>query len=302
MLKQANSTKTNKLPTLAKVNRLIDNTIEVEVTIPKSDLKKEYDQVLSDLQKTTEIKGFRKGKAPKDRVEKTVGQNDIYQRVIDQILPKTYQKTIQDQNLKPIISPKVELVSAKADQDWKVKFTTCELPEIDLNNYKEEIKKIITKEVIWTPKKDQPKKTKKPVDKSLEKAENFQKIIDTLAKTIKVKLPKVLIENETNQKLARLIEKTEKMGLALEQYLSTIGKTIDLVKKEYQQESEKNWQLELALNKIADEEKIVVSDQDIELALAKIEDKQEKKQLSNQRYMFSSMIRRQKTLEFLQNL
>jgi len=81
-----------------------------------------------------------------------------------------------------------------------------------------------------------------------------------------------------------------------------LGKTAEDIKKEYQQESEKNWRLELALNKIADEEKITVSDQDIDEALNKITNPKEKEELNNQRYMLSSMIRRQKTLEFLQNL
>jgi len=92
------------------------------------------------------------------------------------------------------------------------------------------------------------------------------------------------------------------MGLSLEQYLGAIGKTVNSIKEEYQQESEKNWRLELALNEIADKENITVSEQDIDSALAKIENEKEKTQLSSQRYVLSSMLRRQKTLEFLQNL
>ncbi|KUK78930.1 MAG: trigger factor [Microgenomates bacterium 39_7] len=284
-----------------KVSRLKDNTIKIEAKIPQQEIKKEYDQALEKLQKTTEIKGFRKGRAPKERVEKVVGQNEIYQQAINQLLPKVYQKAIEENQLKPIIAPQAKLVSAKEGEDWLVEFTTCELPEIDLNDYQEKIKKTFAKEAIWTPEKDKKDK-KNPPDESLKKAEKFQKIIDILVKSVEVVLPEVLITNEVNQKLANLIEKTEKMGLSLEQYLATLGKTIDSIKDEYRQESEKNWKLELALNKIADKEKIVVSEQDIEEALRKIENKKEKAQLSNQRYMLSSMIRRQKTLEFLQSL
>lgn len=288
---------TQKTPQV-KLNRLPDNSLEIEIVIDWSKIKEEYDRVLTDLQKTTEIKGFRKGKAPKEKVEKVVGQNEIYQQVINNILPQIYQKAVEEEQLKPIISPRAELIEAKDGQNWRVKFTTCELPEIDLGNYREEIKKITAKEAIWTPEKGQPSKE----DKDLQKAKNFQTVIDTLAKTVKVTLPKILIDNEVNQKLAALVEKTEKLGLSIDQYLATLGKTAEEIKKEYQQESEKNWKLELALNKIADEEKITVSDQDIDEALNKISNPKEKEQLANQRYMLSSMIRRQKTLELLQNL
>lgn len=299
MAKPTKTTPQTKTPPRIKVNCLPDNTIEIEVVIDQAKIKEEYDRVLSDLQKKTEIKGFRKGKAPKEKVEKVVGQNEIYQQVINNILPQAYQKAVEDQQLKPIISPRAELVSAQEGKDWQVKFTTCELPEIDLNNYQEEIGKITAKEAIWTPEKGQPE-TKENED--LQKTKKFQTVIDTLAKTVKVVLPKILIDNEVNQKLANLIDKTEKMGLSIDQYLASLGKTAEDIKKEYQQESEKNWRLELALNKIADEEKITVSDQDIDEALNKITNPKEKEKLNSQRYMLSSMIRRQKTLEFLQNL
>lgn len=290
----------NPQKSLVNLNRLADGTIEIEAIIAKEEIKKEFELVLSELQKTTEIKGFRKGKAPRERVQRVVGQDAIYQKVINQLLPKIYQQTIEQQQLKPIISPRAELVSAQEGSDWKIKFVTCELPEINLNNYKETIKKTAAKESIWTPEK--AKKETKKEDESLTRAKRFQTIIDTLAQTVQVVLPQILIDSEVNQRLANLIEKTEKMGLSIEQYLNTINKTADSIRGEYRQESEKNWRLELALNKISDEEKIVVSDQDIESALDKIKDKKEKDQLSNQRYLLSSMIRRQKTLEFLQDL
>ncbi|MDD3531996.1 MAG: trigger factor [Candidatus Shapirobacteria bacterium] len=290
---------TKKPTSKINLNHLPDNTIEIEVTIDQKKIKEEYDRVLADFQKNTEVKGFRKGKAPKEKVEKVIGQNEIYQQVINNILPRVYQRAVEEQQLKPIISPRAELISAKDDKDWQVKFTTCQLPEVDLNNYKEEVKKVIAKETIWTPEKGKPA-TKE--NKDLQKAKKFQTIIDTLAKTVKVTLPKVLIDNEVNQKLAALVEKTEKLGLSIDQYLATLGKTAEEIKNEYQQESEKNWKLELALNKISDEKKVVVSDQDIDEALNKISNPKEKEQLANQRYMLSSMIRRQKTLELLQNL
>lgn len=282
------------------IKRLADGTIVINQIVDQKKVKAAYDQALDQLQKETEIKGFRKGKAPKERVEKAVGQDRIYQLAIDQLLPQVYQQAVTTHQLKPVISPRAELVSAKEGEDWQIRFTTCELPVIDLANYQEVLKKAKNKATIWTPDKGQPDEAK--TNQEEDKLANFQKRLDLLDQTVKVNLPQILIDNEVNQKLAALIAKTEKMGLSLEQYLAAIGQDANSLKESYQQESAKNWRLELALNKIADEEKIVVSDQDIEEALNKITDAKERQELANQRYMLSSMIRRQKTLEFIQSL
>jgi trigger factor len=285
---------------LPEINRLADGTIEINQIIDKEKIKTYYNQALDRLQQETEIKGFRKGKAPRERVERALGQDRIYQLAIDQLLPEVYQETVSHQQLKPIIAPRAELVSAQENQDWQIKFITCELPQIDLGDYKQIITQESAKEAIWTPDKNTPADKKTAEDE--DKLAGFQKKLDILAKTVKVKLPQILLDNDVNRKLAGLIEKTEKMGLSLEQYLTAIGQNADSLKKEYQEESGKNWRLELALNKIADEEKIIVTDQDVDEALNKIENEKERQDLANQRYMLSSMIRRQKTLEFIQSL
>ena len=121
-------------------------------------------------------------------------------------------------------------------------------------------------------------------------------------KNAKITIPQILIENEVNQRLASLIEKTEKLGLALDQYLNSLGKTAEQIKKEYQKESHDNWCLELALNKIADQEKITIDKEEIDKIITNTKDKKEKENLTNQRYVLASVLRRRKTLEFLQNL
>jgi len=276
-----------------------DNSLVLMVTVPLARIKSEYQKTLKNFAAKTEIPGFRKGKAPQEKVEKTVGKEKIYQEMIKTFLPRLYQEVIAQEKIHPIVNPKVTLVTAKEDKDWQIKFVTCEVPPVKLGNYKEKIKDALSKGKIWTPENKEEKESSSP---EAEKQKNLTTIINILNKTVKAIIPQILIEEELNQKLAQLIEKTEKMGLSLEQYLASLGKTSKQIKEEYEKEIKTNWRLELALNKIADQEKITVSQEEIEKMIKKAPSEKERKQLESQRYVLASILRRQKTLEFLQSL
>ncbi len=280
------------------LNKLPDNSAEILVKVPWEEVEKEYQKALEELQKEATLPGFRKGKAPKAQVEKSIGKEKIYQEVIEQLIPRLYQEALTSQKINPIISPKVELIAAQEGKDWEIKFTTAEKPTVSLGNYQEEIKKINTKGKIWTPESEEKKN---PEEKEKEEREKLDQIIETILKASQVTLPAILLENDVNQKLAGLIEKTEKLGLTLEQYLASLGKTAAEIRREYEEESRRNWQLELVLAKIADEEKITVSDEEINQFIAKTP-QSDQKALEQQRYLIAAMLRQQKTLNFLKNL
>ncbi|MBU4016946.1 hypothetical protein KKF69_05745, partial [Patescibacteria group bacterium] len=65
---------------------------------------------------------------------------------------------------------------------------------------------------------------------------------------------------------------------------------------------EEDMRLEFALQKIAETEKIVVEQKEIEEAIQKVKDEKEKIRLENNRYMLAAILRQQKTLDFLMGL
>jgi len=272
--------------------------VEILVKIPWEEVEKEYQKTLEELQKEAALPGFRKGKAPKKQVEKALGKEKIYQEVIERLVPRFYQEALFEKKINPIVRPKVELISAEEKKDWEIKFTTAEKPEVNLGNYQEEIKKINAKGKIWTPGEE---KEKTAEEKEREEQEKLAQIVETLLKESQITLPAILLENDVNQRLAGLIEKTEKLGLTLEQYLASAGKTAEEIRREYLEESRRNWQLELVLAKIADEEKITVSDKEIDQFITQAP-QNDQKALGRQRYLIAAMLRQQKTFNFLKNL
>jgi len=271
-------------------------TFEITVIIPKEEINHEYQSVLKSLALSVEISGFRKGKAPLPAVENKLGKKHVFGEVIKRIMPRLYQKTLEKYKLTPIIEPKIALESAKEDQDWIIKITSCIAPKVNLGKYKEEIKKVKTASQIWTPGKGIKRPTKE--EQEVEETKKVQEILQKLIGFVKVKIPPLVIETEVQKRLVALIDQLQKTGLTIDQYLNTKGQTIEQLKKELNNQVSNEWKLELILAQIAEEEKIIVEKKDLDLFL-KSKDKQPS--VPNP-YLLARLLRRRKTLDYLLGL
>lgn len=275
------------------VNRLVNGTIELTITIPWLDIKNTYNQVVEEFVKEAELPGFRKGKAPRKLVEEKLDKSKVYEEVLKQVVPKNYAEAIKQENLTPIVSPRIEVISFKENEVCQFRAQTCEKPQVSLENYQETISKLKREKQtkIWVPGKDV--KEEKPAELGLEE------IIKVLLETSQVNLPTLLVEDEVNRMLARLIDQTQKLGLTVEQYLLAQGKTIEGLKAEYKDQAARNLALEFILEAIADNEKIQVSDEEIEKVIKSAKDTKEQEALRAQKYYLATILRRQKTLDRL---
>jgi len=279
-------------------------TFEILAIISWKEVEEARKKAISEAAKEVEIKGFRKGKAPEDLVVKSIGNQKLLELALENIIPGIYQKAVNFLKLNPILTPKIEVVEAKENADWKVRFTSCEEPEVKLGNYKEELKKIKVSEKIWTPGKGvDPGKNEGKIENAKDKKdEKLQKTIEWILQNIKPEISDLLIENEVNRKLSNLLDQVQKLGLTIDQYLASSGKSAENLRQEYQKSAYETISLEIVLNKIAEVEKVVVKPEEIDKTIAEVQDEKERKNLESQKYLLATLIRRQKTLDFLANL
>lgn len=278
------------------VKQLPKSTAEVEITISWDEIKETYDKIFSAAAERFEISGFRKGKAPKELVEKNINKTKLYEEVVKEIIPKAYAKAVSEHKLTPVTSPKIEVVAAKEGESWVVKASLALKPVINLKNYKEKIKELKKgKTKIWTPGNNAEKKEK-------ENKPTLDEIINTLLTEVEVELSDILVTEEANRLIANLIDQTQKLGITVEQYLVSKGKTSEQLRVEYAQQAAKNLSIEFALSEIADKENITVSPQEIDNIISKVEKEEEKERLKKESYYLAHLLRQQKTLDFLGNL
>ena len=281
------------------IHRNDDGTIELTVTVPWKEISSIYDHVIDHAVEHAEIAGFRKGKAPRAMVEEKLDKSKMYEEVISELLPKVYNDVITKEKLQPIMSPKVELTEAKEGKDWQLVIRTCEKPTVTLGDFKKAIQEGKTgkHKKIWVP--GQEKEEEKDGDK---KGPTLDEILLWILGTITVHLPAMLVEQEVNRLLSGLIDQTKTLGMTVEQYLGATGRNSESIRKEYEEQARKTLTLEFGLEEIAEKENILVEDDDIEKVIKSSKTEEEKKSLESQRYYIASVLRRQKTLDFLTKL
>lgn len=260
--KTKTSTKKASPKTSSTVAKLADGTIQITFTIPSSVVTEAWDEALGHIGENIEVEGFRKGKAPKERVLAKVGENKVIEHALQHLLPQLTSQVITEEKLRIAIYPRYELLSTNPGEDWQVRATTCELPKVDLGEYKKAVKGA-KGSGIWTPDKGGEDKPEEQVDRQEVEA----KVIEALLKSVSVTIPQILIDEEANSRLARLLERLEKLGLSLEAYLASNGKTSEQLRSDYEQQSKDTITLDLALSEVATQEKLTVAQGDIEAAV-----------------------------------
>jgi FKBP-type peptidyl-prolyl cis-trans isomerase (trigger factor) len=272
------------------IKREEDGTIVLEITIPQKDIKKTQEEVVEDTTKSADIPGFRKGKAPKKVVEQKLDKDSIKEEVLRKLLPIAYSEAIKKHDIKPILNPKIHVEALEEGKDWKFTATTCEIPEVDLNGYKENIKKVTAKGKIIVPGKEQKDEV------------SLDEILKSLSESVNIKASRIIVEQEVERLLAQTLDEIKRLGLTLDQYLSSTKRTAEDLRREYEAKALNDIKLEFAMAKIAEEEKIIVSDSDIDGAVKNAKDENERKSLESNRYLLASIIRQRKTLDFLRGL
>ena len=131
-----------------------------------------------------------------------------------------------------------------------------------------------------------------------------ESILQEVEKMTAVELPDILIEDELNRMLVSLQRRVADMGLLLEDYLKNQNKTLEQLKTEWRAQAEKNVRMELGLAEIAKMENVVISDQELQAEVDKIQDERVKRQFEAQepRMHLRHALRQTRTLNLLKTL
>ncbi len=290
---------------ITAVIRDTDGTVDITMNIPWADVEKLYGEVTEKTLAEVELPGFRKGKAPREMVVPKLDKTKIYEDVLQLLIPKVYNEAVTENKLHPIVSPKIELKEATEKKDWIVRALTCERPKVELGDYKKAVTELNNskKNKIWVPGQDKDPKVQPEANKpAAPQKPTLDELLKTVFENVKVELPKLLIEHEVNRLLSELIDETKKLGLTVEQYLGSTGRTSETVRHEYEDQSKRTLTLEFAWEDIADKEGVLVSDDDIDTIVKSAKTDAEREALSHEKYYLASVLRRQKTLDFLTSL
>ncbi len=119
-----------------KVEKKENAVTELEITIDKTEIQKEFTDAIADINKKVRLPGFRPGKAPLNVLKKKFLPNIKY-AVLNELLPKVVQQALKQNHIKALGQPDFDEID-DMDENSDFTFTTrIEVaPSLELGKYK----------------------------------------------------------------------------------------------------------------------------------------------------------------------
>src|SRR5579863_9365768 len=92
----------------------------LEITVPETEVQKETERVVAEIQKKVKLPGFRPGHAPVSLV-KTRFAGDIRQDVLEKIVPRFFRAAVDKDHLKVVGTPDISDVHFHSGEPLKFK-------------------------------------------------------------------------------------------------------------------------------------------------------------------------------------
>ncbi len=113
------------------------NIAKVDIEIPAKEGLEAYNRAVKTYAQHVNIPGFRRGKAPRNIVERQVGKERIITEALETLLPSAFSRVITENELDILTQPKVENYEFEVGKDVKVTATIELKPEVNIKKYKD---------------------------------------------------------------------------------------------------------------------------------------------------------------------
>ncbi len=121
---------------LIRNEKVAENTVEIEFKVPAEEFEAALSRVFRKASKEITVPGFRKGKAPRNMVEKLYGEEIFFNDAIDELLPMAYEEAVKAADVVVVAQPEIEVVSCTKADGFTVKAVLTVYPEVTLGEYK----------------------------------------------------------------------------------------------------------------------------------------------------------------------
>jgi len=130
------------VPVTKEITRLEKSNVRLSMTVPKEDVRSQYQEVLKELAKNAQIPGFRKGKVPNEVLVRKFG-DALKSEAMSKIIQKAIDTVFSDENLPlderplPYAQPRMdEEPQFEMDQDMVLSLVYDVMPQVSIGQWK----------------------------------------------------------------------------------------------------------------------------------------------------------------------
>ena len=119
-----------------QVENLEKNTAKLTIEVPASEFEKALQSAYNKQKKSISVPGFRKGKVPRQMVEKMYGPEIFYEDAANELIPTAYEDELKNCDLEIVSRPTVDIVQIKKGENFIFTAEVAVKPEVTLGEYK----------------------------------------------------------------------------------------------------------------------------------------------------------------------
>ncbi|MBP2625908.1 MAG: Trigger factor [Firmicutes bacterium] len=120
----------------ATMEKIDNNKVVFEIEVPQAEVAKAVEKAYRKLAGKVNIPGFRKGKTPRNILERHIGKDAILDEAFEILASPAYGAALEENNIEPVSRPEIDVVTLAEDKDLVFKATVVAKPEITLGQYK----------------------------------------------------------------------------------------------------------------------------------------------------------------------
>ena len=129
-----------------QVEKLEKNMAKLTIEVSADDLEKALQSAYKKQKNKINLPGFRKGKVPRQMIEKMYGSEIFYDDAINELMPKAYAEAYDECELDIVSRPEVDVVQIEKGKPFIFTAEVAVKPEVTLGEYKGlEVDKISTR-------------------------------------------------------------------------------------------------------------------------------------------------------------
>ena len=119
-----------------QVEKLEKNMAKLTIEVSAEELEKAIEEAYQKNKKKISVPGFRKGKVPRQMIEKMYGKEIFYEDAVNALIPGAYEKALEECEEDIVSSPKIEVTQVEAGKPFIFTAEVALKPEVKLGKYK----------------------------------------------------------------------------------------------------------------------------------------------------------------------
>ena len=119
-----------------KVEKLDNNMAKLIIEVAEADFEAAIDKAFQKQKKNITIPGFRKGKAPRQMIEKMYGKEIFFEDAANEVIPDAYEKAYDECGENIVSTPKIDVVQLEAGKPFIFSAEVALKPDVTLGKYK----------------------------------------------------------------------------------------------------------------------------------------------------------------------